>query len=138
MKTLLKEIDDIKNSLDINAKSRKLVETRLENRCQRPAIELCMDDTYTSLCVELKQLVHSQHQLNEKLQKTTVVYNELEANLYRLESDNSRKQHALATDIRALDLRQRLKRNAIEENTAENRQLSLTSLQKQMPENYYP
>lgn len=101
-------------------------------------MELCMDDVYAGLCAELKQLGHSQHQLGEKLQKTTVAYNELEANLNRLEADNGRKQHTLATDIRALDLRQRLKSNAIDENTAENRQLSLTSLQKQMPQNCYP
>lgn len=135
MKILLKEIDDIQRSLDTNAKSTKLVETRLENRCQRPGMELCMDSVYASLCTELKQLGYAQHQLNEKLQKTTIAYNELEGNLSRLTSDNSKKQHTLATDIRALDLRQRLKTNAIDENTAENRQLSLTSLQKQMPEN---
>lgn len=134
MKTLQEEIDNIHQSLDINAKSTKLVETRLENRCQRPAMELCMDNVYMGLCKELEQLAHCNHQLNEKLQKTTITYNELEANLYRLESDNGKKQHTLATDIRALDLRQRLKNNAIEENTAENRQLSLTSLQKQMPQ----
>lgn len=135
MKTLLKEIDDVRKSLDSNAKSMKLVETRLENRCQRPGMELCMDDVYSGLCNELKQLGYSQHQLTEKLQKTTMAYNELEASSYRLESDNGRKQHTLATDIRALDLRQRLKINAIDENTVANRQLSLTSLQKQIPEN---
>lgn len=135
MKVLLKEIDDIQRSLDANAKSTKLVETRLENRCQRPGMELCMDGVYASLCRESEQLGYAQHQLNERLLKTTMAYNELEGNLSRLESDNGKKQHTLATDIRALDLRQRLKSNAIDENTAENRQLSLTSLQKQIPEN---
>lgn len=128
MKGLLKEIQSIENALEENAKSIKLAETRLENRCQRPGKELCMDHVYKGLCDEIKQLLFVQHQLNEKLSISKASYNELEQNLQRLDNDLKRKQHTLVIDIRALDLRQRLKDDCAADSTIENRQMTLTNL----------
>lgn len=129
---MMEEIGEIDNALEANAKAIKLAETRLENRCQRPGMELCMDSVYAGLCDEIKQLNFAQQQLKEKLSTTKVSYNELEKNLNGLNTDLNRKQHTLATDIRALDSRQRLKINAIEENTPENRQITLTGLHNEI------
>lgn len=128
MNRMLKEVEEIENELDANARALKLAETRLENRCQRPGMELCVDNVYASLCDEIKQLHYAHHQLKEKLSTTKVSYNELENNLNGLNADLNKKQHTLTTDIRALDLRQRLRDNAIQENTPENRQIMLTGL----------
>lgn len=131
MKILLNEIEQIENALEMNAKATKLAETRLENRCQRPGMELCMDVVYTGLCDEIKQLQFAQHQLNEKLSISKASYNQLELNLQHLEADLKKKQHTLSTDIRALDLRQRLQNDSSEDITTENRQLTLTNLQQE-------
>lgn len=132
MKILLNEIEQIENALEANAKSTKLAETRLENRCQRPGMELCMDSVYNGLCDEIKQLQFAQHQLAEKLSISKASYNQMELSLQHLEADLNKKQHTLATDIRALDLRQRLRTDATEDNsTTENRQMSLTNLQQE-------
>lgn len=131
MKILLNEIEQIENALEMNAKATKLAETRLESRCQRPGMELCMDVVYTGLCDEIKQLQFAQHQLNEKLSISKASYNHLELNLQHLEADLKKKQHTLSTDIRALDLRQRLQNDSSEDITTENRQLTLTNLQQE-------
>lgn len=131
MKILQNEMEQIENAQIENAKATKLAETRLENRCQRPGMELCMDVVYTGLCDEIKQLQFAQHQLNEKLSISKASYNQLELNLQHLEADLKKKQHTLSTDIRALDLRQRLQNDSSEDITTENRQLTLTNLQQE-------
>lgn len=123
------EIEDIEASLRANANAMKQVQTRLENRCRRPGMELCIDDVYSGLCDELKRLNGTQHQLNDKLMASKAALNALEANLRRLEDDLKRKQHTLMTDIRALDLRQRLRaENAIKND----RGVALTQLNDQL------
>lgn len=128
MKILLNEIEQIENALESNAKSTKLAETRLENRCQRPGMELCMDSVYSGLCDEVKQLQFAHHQLNEKLSISKSSYNKLELSLQQLEADLKKKQHTLSTDCQALDIRQRLRNDASEEHTTENRQITFTNL----------
>lgn len=131
MKILANEIEQIENALESNAKATKLAETRLENRCQRPGMELCMDEAYGGLCDEIKQLQFFQHQLNENLCISKASYNQLELSLQHLEIDLKRKQHTLSTDVRALDLRQRLRDDSSEDNTTENRQMTLTNLRQE-------
>lgn len=133
MKQMLNEIEAIERSLQINGDAQKLAETRLENRCcQRSGMELCMDDVYTGLCDELKRLKQTEHQLTDKLNASKTTYTALEAHLVRLENDLKRKQHTLMTDIRALDLRQRLKadtwRNDNDFTPTNGRNLQLTQL----------
>lgn len=131
MKILLTEIEQIENALESNAKATKLAETRLENRCQRSGMELCMDGVYSGLCDEIKQLHFAQKQLDEKLSITKASYNQLELSLQQLEADLRKKQHTLDTDIRALDMRQRLRNDSSEDVTAQNRQMTLTQLQQE-------
>lgn len=131
MKILLNEIEQIEKELESNAKTTKLAETRLENRCQRPGIELCMDSVYSGLCDELKQLQFAQHQLIEKLSISKASYNKLELSLQHLEADLKKKEHTLTIDIRALDMRQRLQCDTTEDHTVQNRQISLTNLQQE-------
>lgn len=126
---MAQEIANIEVSLQANIKSMKLVQTRLENRNRRSGIELCIDDVYNGLCDELKRLNSSQHQLNDKLMSSKGAFNALEAHLRRLEDDLKRKQHTLMTDIRALDLRQRLKPENIIKNE---RNVSLTQLSDEL------
>lgn len=134
---MLNEIEAIEKSLQINGDAQKLAETRLENRCcQRSGMELCMDDVYTGLCDELKRLKQTEHQLIDKLNASKTTYTALEAHLVRLENDLKRKQHTLMTDIRALDLRQRLKadtwRNDNDFTPTNGRNLQLTQLNGEM------
>lgn len=131
MKILLNEIEQIEKELESNAKTTKLAETRLENRCQRPGIELCMDSVYSGLYDELKQLQFAQHQLIEKLSISKASYNKLELSLQHLEADLKKKEHTLTIDIRALDMRQRLQCDTTEDHTVQNRQISLTNLQQE-------
>ena len=53
----------------INAKTNplKLAETRLENRTNRPHVELCRDDPQEGLTMEVSALRDTIHQLNVKL-----------------------------------------------------------------------
>lgn len=130
---MLSEIEAIEKSLRVNGDAQKLAETRLENRCcQRSGMELCMDGVYTGLCDELKCLKQTEHQLTDKLNASKTTYTALEAHLVRLENDLKRKQHTLMTDIRALDLRQRLKadtwRNDNDFTPTNGRNLQLTQL----------
>lgn len=131
MQVLLNEIEQIENALQSNSKATKLAETRLENRCQRPGMELCMDGVYNGLCEEIKQLQFAQHQLAEKLSISKATYNQLELNLQQLEHDLKKKQHTLSTDIKTLDLRQRLTNTSSEDITTENRKMTLTNLQQE-------
>lgn len=131
MKILLNEIEQIESELESNANTTKLAETRLENRCQRPGMELCMDSVYSGLCDELKLLQFAQHQLNEKLNISKASYNKIESSLLHLEADLKKKQHTLTIDIRALDMRQRLRNDASEDHTIENRLMPLTNLQQE-------
>lgn len=111
MKTLTTEINELTVVMEENLKAAKLVESRLENRCQRPGKELCMDDVYTELCKELKQLHLMYHQINEKNRRTRISCNELETNLKRLENELRKKQHTLDTEIRVIDTLKTLKCN---------------------------
>lgn len=129
---MMKEIDYLSHALEDNAKAIKLAETRLENRCHRPGMELCIDHVYNGLCDEVKQLNFVQHQLHEKRRILKTSCNELEGNLHRLETELNKKQHTLTTDIRAIDLRQRLKNDPTEDDTMENRKIAFTHLQKEV------
>lgn len=111
MKTLSKEIDELTVVMEENFKAAQLAESRLENRCQRPGKELCMDDVYTELCKELKQLHSMHHQIDEKNRRTRISYIELETNLKRLKNELRKKKYTLDTDIRAIDTRKTLKCN---------------------------
>lgn len=105
------EIDDLTVVMEENVKATKLVESRLENRCQRPGKELCLENVYTEICKELRQLHFMYHQTNEKKQRTIISYNELETSLKCLENELRKKKHTLDTNNRAIDTHKTLKCN---------------------------
>lgn len=112
----------------------KLAETRLENRCQRVGMELCLDDAYAGLCDEVKQLRKTRMQLMEKLDASKTTYKILEGHAQRMDTDLQHKQHSLMTDIRVLDLRMRLKEGAYAEPINQtDRNIQLMGLQHEIP-----
>lgn len=134
MEKVLKEIQALERALVENMAALKLVETRLENRCQRPGMELCLDSVNEGLCEEVKQLQRMRMQLIEKLNGAKAIYSALEGQAARLDEDLGYKQHSLMTDIRTLDLRARLRGEAEDPSTMQfNRNIQLTAMKEQLP-----
>lgn len=113
----------------------KLAETRLENRCQRVGMELCLDDVYGGLCDEVRQLRKTRQQLTDKLDATKMTYQTLEGHANRMDIDLQHKQHSLMTDIRVLDIRARLKDGgayAADPTNQTDRNIQLMGLQREI------
>lgn len=68
--TLLKEINKLEDALDRKLNSKKLVETRFEERMYRDGIELCLDKPTLELQKENVLLDNSTKTLNNKLNQT--------------------------------------------------------------------
>lgn len=66
----LKEIENLENALDRKLNSKKLVETRCEERQYRIGVELCLDKTTVGLHKENCQLDHTTRVLTDKLNET--------------------------------------------------------------------
>ena len=78
----------------------KLAETRLENRTNRPHVELCRDEPQEGLTMEVQALKDTIYQLKVKLDHSRETLTELEAHLHKLEEDHKNKQLALSLDTR--------------------------------------
>ncbi|XP_035778213.1 tektin-2-like [Anopheles albimanus] len=105
----LREIETLERAYDDKIETLKVVETRLENRAQRSGMELCIDDSYHGLCEEVQKLRDTIRTMREKINTTKTTYNGLRDHTNKIDQDLQNKQHSLMTDIRALDLRGRLK-----------------------------
>ncbi|XP_034650641.1 tektin-B1 [Drosophila subobscura] len=103
------EIKTLEQALRDKSDGLKLAETRLENRAQRSGMELCMDQAHEMLCVEVEKLREIRRRLICKIDESKANYNLMEEHAQKIDVDLENKQHSLMTDIRALDLRQRLK-----------------------------
>lgn len=68
--TFLKEIENLENALDKKLNSKKLVETRCEERLYRVGAELCFDKTTIGLYKENAQLENITEILTNKLQQS--------------------------------------------------------------------
>lgn len=134
MDKIQREIQALEQSLVDKMNALKLAETRLENRCQRPGMELCLDEVYAGLCDEVKQLKKTRLQLAEKLDSSKATYKTLEAHANRMDADLQHKQHSLMTDIRTLDLRNRLKEgDYAEPRNQTDRNIQLMGLHREIP-----
>lgn len=102
------EISALEQAIVDKMNAIKLAETRLENRCQRDGMELCLDDAYNGLCNEVRQLRQTVLQLNEKCSTAKMTYRTLESHANIMTTDLQQKQHSLMTDIHVLDIRVRL------------------------------
>lgn len=66
----LKEIENLESALDRKLNSKKLVETRCEERLYRIGAELCFDQTTAELQKENFQLEYTIRILTDKLNET--------------------------------------------------------------------
>jgi len=128
------EIKRLEQALRDKTDGIKLAETRLENRAQRSGMELCTDQAHAQLCYEVQTLKANRQRLAEKIDEAKANFNLLEEHALRIDVDLENKQHSLMTDLRALDLRARLKPPAKHSFTAQTeRNIELTHMQDEIP-----
>lgn len=108
MEKMMRNIGSLNDSLESNLKSRKVIETRLENRYERPGIELCADTACAAQNKESKALNCSRQSIEDKFNSSKAALNSLEKHLHSLEDDLRGKERALMIDARVLDVRKRL------------------------------
>ncbi|EDV98354.1 tektin-B1 [Drosophila grimshawi] len=109
MENAVCEINALEDALRDKSSSLKLAETRLENRAQRSGMELCLDHAHDTLCTEVEKLREIRRSLRAKIDDARANYNLLSDHAQKIDVDLENKQHSLMTDIRALDLRVRLR-----------------------------
>jgi len=138
MKTTKQEIEDQESNIRamevaIHHKENplKLAETRLENRTNRPHVELCKDEPQEGLVMEVQTLRDTIYQLTQKLDHSRETLTELEAHLHKLEEDHQNKQLALSLDTRCMDTRKRLSSHDSEVAGQTDRNQKLTGILRQ-------
>lgn len=109
MESAVCEIKTLEDALRDKSDSLKLAETRLDNRAQRSGMELCLDHAHDLLCTEVEKLREIRRLLKAKIDDAKANFNLLSDHAQKIDVDLENKQHSLMTDIRALDLRLRLK-----------------------------
>ncbi|XP_055909934.1 tektin-2 [Eupeodes corollae] len=109
MKRMFNEIKNLEQSLRDKTDALKLAETRLENRTERMGIEKCLDEAYDKLCLEVTAIRTIRRSLEDRIEAARTNYNLLEEHEQKINVDMNNKQHSLMTDIKALDLRARLR-----------------------------
>ncbi|KAE8282473.1 Tektin-2 Tektin-t Testicular tektin [Larimichthys crocea] len=96
---------------DLQAKtaSLKLAHTRLENRTNRPGMDLCRDEVQHGLVDEVHQLEATIMALKQKLSEAQHSLQKMKLHHSRMLQDLSRKQEALSLEQRSMNTRTRLK-----------------------------
>lgn len=140
MEKAICEIKTLEQTLRDKTDGLKLAETRLENRAQRSGMELCLDEAHEQLCLEVQKIREIRRRLMDKIDEAKTNYNLLEEHAQKIDVDLENKQHSMMTDIRALDLRQRLKggefgQNSISTSNQTDRNIVLTKMEKEIPKN---
>lgn len=138
MEKAICEIGVLEQTLREKTDSLKLTETRLENRAQRSGMELCLDQAHAQLCDEVKKLRNIRERIINKINEAKANYNLLEQHAHTIDVDLENKQHSLMTDIRALDLRQRLKcgefsTTKLSPSAQTERNIKLTKMEDEIP-----
>lgn len=93
-------------------------------------MELVLDSVYDGLVDEVVNLREIRKVLKERIMAAKGMYNSLEAQIEKLDKDLQHKEHTLATDVKGLDMRMRLKENAW--NTAGNRAIEFNNVEQQI------
>lgn len=131
------EIKTLEQALRDKTDGLKLAETRLENRAQRSGLELCMDEAHDQLCLEVEKLRVIRRRLIDKIEEAKTNFNLLEEHAQKIDVDLENKQHSLMTDIRALDLRMRLRGGEfgakVSPTAQTDRNIVLTKMEKEIP-----
>ncbi|KAL7050620.1 hypothetical protein ACKWTF_004151 [Chironomus riparius] len=78
----------------------------------RSGMELVLDSVYDGLCDEVVQLREIRKVLKERILNAKGMHNYLEVQLAKIDQDLQNKEHSLATDVKGLDMRMRLKQNS--------------------------
>jgi len=86
----------------------QVAQTRLENRTQRPNVELCRDIPQYQLCHEVAEIEGSINELTEKLRVAQNALANLLRDLARIEEDLAVKTRSLALETQCMDTRQKL------------------------------
>ncbi|BES94091.1 Tektin family [Nesidiocoris tenuis] len=135
MEKLLKEITSLEKAIESKRNSIKLVETRLERRLFRPGVECCRDEAAVGLEDELHELKKTRADLTLQFDNAKATFNALEDQLVNIDRELHNKNHALDTDLRCLDLRNRLTTGPVlaPPNTKTDRNVQLTRLQDEIP-----
>ncbi|XP_064536144.1 tektin-2-like [Drosophila montana] len=102
------EIQDLEEALNDKTNRIKLAETRLENRKYRCSTEMCLDEVYELLCLEVDKLREIQSCLMNKLNESRANFNLLSNHANKIDEDLAKKQHAIITDKKTLEVRQRV------------------------------
>nr|XP_019964960.1 PREDICTED: tektin-2 [Paralichthys olivaceus] len=103
--------DDIKGlDKDMQAKTAnlKLAHTRLENRTNRPGMDLCRDEVQHGLVHEVHQLKATITALKQKLSEAQQSLQKMKLHHARMLEDLSRKQEALSLEQRSMNTRSHL------------------------------
>lgn len=85
---------------------------------------------YDGLVDEVVSLREIRKVLKERILSAKGMHNSLEAQIEKLNKDLQHKEHTLATDIKGLDMRMRLKENAW--NVATNRAIEFNHVDQQV------
>ncbi|XP_068566749.1 tektin-2 [Cebidichthys violaceus] len=88
--------------------SLKLAHTRLENRTNRPGMDLCRDEVQHGLVNEVHQLEATIRALKQKLSEAQHSMQKMKLHHSRMLQDLSRKQEALSLEQRSVNTRSRL------------------------------
>lgn len=93
-------------------------------------MELVLDSVYDGLVDEIVNLREIRKVLKEKILSAKGMHNNLEAQINQLDRDLQNKEHTMATDVKGLDMRMRLKENAW--STANNRAIEFNNVEQQI------
>ncbi|TDG49330.1 hypothetical protein AWZ03_004198 [Drosophila navojoa] len=104
IRALTSEIKDMEDALLQNTNALKLAETRLENRNQRNITELCLDEVYDSLCLEVEKLSEIRRCLMRKLDESKANLNLLSDHTKKIDLDIGKKEHSIMIDTKALEV----------------------------------
>lgn len=97
-------------------------------------MELVLDSVYDGLVDEVVNLREIRKVFKERILSAKGTHNDLETQINKLDRDFKNKEHTLATDVKGLDMRMRLKENAW--NTATNRAIEFNNVDQQIS-NYW-
>lgn len=93
-------------------------------------MELVLDSVFDGLVDEVVNLREFRKLLKERIMNAKGLHNALEAQINKLDKDLQDKEHSLATDVKGLDMRMRLKENAW--NTSTNRAIEFNNVEHQI------
>ncbi|XP_030266787.1 tektin-2 [Sparus aurata] len=102
------DIQGLDADLQAKTASLKLAHTRLENRTNRPGMDLCRDEVQHGLVNEIHQLEATNTALKQKLSEAQHSLQKMKLHHSRMLQDLNRKQEALSLEQRSMNTRARL------------------------------